>query len=337
MIRDAIGKVVNRENLTQEEAEGVMDEVMKGEATPSQISAFIIALRMKGETPEEIAGCAKAMRAHALKVVPKQERVVDTCGTGGDSSGTFNISTATAFVVAGAGVAVAKHGNRAVSSRCGSADVLEALGAKIELSPEQMAQCIDQVGFGFLFAPILHPAMQYAAIPRREMGIRTIFNILGPLTNPASASIQLLGVYDPKLAETIAKVLSLLGIRRALVVHGAHGLDELSTTGSNRVTRLCDGNIRSFRVNPSDVGFRKATLEQLKGGTAEENATILKAVLKGEQGVHRDVVLLNAGAAVAIAGEAMDLKEGIDKAMEAVDSGNALRKLEQFVEMSRSF
>ena len=337
MIREAVAKLVNSENLDQTEAEGVMNEIMQGDATPSQISAFITALRMKGETAEEIAGCAKAMRAHALKVVPKQERIIDTCGTGGDSTGTFNISTVTAFVVSGAGVAVAKHGNRSVSSKCGSADVLQALGAKIELSPEQMAQCIDEVGFGFLYAPCLHPAMQYAAVPRREVGIRTIFNILGPLTNPASASVQLLGVYDPKLSETVAQVLSLLGVRRALVVHGSHGLDEFSTTGSNRVTRLCEGNIRSFRVDPEEVGFPEVSVDQLKGGTVEDNAEIFKSILQGEKGARRDVVLLNAGAALAIAGETAQMKEGVNMAAEAIDSGKAFQKLNQFIELSQSF
>jgi anthranilate phosphoribosyltransferase len=337
MIREAIATVVDGEDLSRSEAEGVMSEIMRGEATPSQISAFITALRVKGETVDEIAGCAKAMRAHARKVVPKQKRMIDTCGTGGDRRGTFNISTITAFVVAGAGVAVAKHGNRSVSSQCGSADVLEALGAKIELTPEQMAQCIDEVGIGFLFAPSVHPAMKHAAGPRREVGIRTIFNILGPLTNPASASVQLLGVYDPKIAETIAQVLGVLGVSRALVVHGAHGLDELSTTGSNRVTRLCEGNIRSFRVNPGDVGFPKARVEQLKGGTAEDHAEIVRNVLQGEEGVRRHVVLLNAGAALAIAGETAQMNEGIAMAAEAIDSGKALQKLEQLIELSRSF
>jgi len=337
MIREAVAKVVTRENLTQVEAEGVMSEIMHGEATPSQISAFITALRMKGETVEEIAGCAKAMRAHSLKVNSQQKRVLDTCGTGGDGTGTFNISTIVAFVVSGAGVAVAKHGNRSVSSRCGSADVLEALGSKIEMTPEQMAQCIDEVGIGFLFAPCLHPAMQYAAIPRREVGIRTIFNVLGPLTNPASASIQLLGVYDAKLADTIALVLNLLGVDRAMVVYGADGLDELSTTGNSRVTRLRDGNIRSFHVDPREVGLPMAKIEELKGGTAEYNAEIMKLVLRGEKGARRDVVLLNAGAALAIAGETTDIKEGIIKAADAIDSGMALRKLEQFIELSQSF
>jgi anthranilate phosphoribosyltransferase len=337
MIRETIAKVVDGGDLSRKEAERVMNEIMEGKATPNQISAFITALRMKGETVDEIAGCATAMRRHSLKVPHKQEHVVDTCGTGGDQRGTFNISTATAFVVAGAGLPVAKHGNRSVSSQCGSADVLEALGAKIELTPEQMGQCIDEVGFGFLFAPCLHPAMKHAAGPRQEVGIRTIFNILGPLTNPASASTQLLGVYDRKLSETIARVLDMLGVRRALVVHGPKGLDELSTTGRNRVTRLFAGNVRSFYVDPSDVGLPRAKVEHLKGGMPEENAAIMRRILQGEKGPGRDVVVLNAGAAVAIAGETPQFQECIGIAAESIDSGKALQKLEQFVELTRSF
>lgn len=336
MIREAIAKAVKKESLAQEEAEGVMNEIMWGEATPSQISAFLTALRMKGETAEEIAGCARAMRSHALKVVTKQDPVIDTCGTGGDGTGTFNISTITAFVVAGTGLAVAKHGNRSVSSRCGSADVVEALGGRIELGPEEVSRCIDEIGIGFLFAPRLHPAMKYAATPRREMGIRTIFNLLGALTNPASASIQLLGVYDANLTETLAQVLNLLGTSRALVVHGADGLDELSTTGINKLTQLWDGKIETFYLDPSELGLPSARIEQLKGGTVEENMGIMKGVLQGEQGPKRDVVLLNAAAALKIAGKASDFKEGLFLAAQAIDSGKALEKLNQFIQLSQS-
>ena len=336
MIREAIAKLVEKESLTSEEAEVVMNGIMLGEATPSQISAFIVALRMKGETAEEIAGCAKAMRAHATKVVSRQNPLIDTCGTGGDGIGTFNISTVVAFVVAGAGIAVAKHGNRSVSSRCGSADVLEILGVKIELGPKGIARCLDEIGIGFLFAPRLHPAMKYAATPRREIGVRTIFNILGPLTNPASASIQLLGVYDPRLTETIAQVLSLLGTRHALVVHGADGLDELSTTGINKVSQLHNGEITTYYLDPRQVGLPSAELAQLKGGLPEENARIVRALLQGERGAKRDVVLLNAAAGLLTAERVIDFKEDLSLAAETIDSGQALHKLEQLIQLSQS-
>jgi anthranilate phosphoribosyltransferase len=336
MIKEAIAKLVGRESLTSKESEAVMQEIMSGETTPSQISAFITALRMKGETPEEIAGCAKAMRAHAIKVATKQNQVVDTCGTGGDGAGTFNISTIVAFVIAGAGLAVAKHGNRSVSSRCGSADVLEALGVKIELGPEEVARCLDEIGIGFLFAPRLHPAMKYAAIPRREVGIRTIFNLLGPLTNPASASIQLLGVYDPKLTETIAQVLRLLGTQNALVVHGADGLDELSTTGTNTVTRLRNDEISTFYLDPIQQGLPRADIAQLRGGLPEENAMIMRTLLQGEKGVRRNVVLFNAAAGLLVADKVSDFKEGLELAAMIIDSGQALQKLEQLIELSQS-
>jgi anthranilate phosphoribosyltransferase len=336
MIREAIAKLVRRENLSPGEAEAVMQEIMLGEATPSQISAFLTALRMKGETAEEIAGCARAMRAHATKVASKQSPLMDTCGTGGDGLSTFNISTVVAFVIAGAGVAVAKHGNRSVSSRCGSADVLETLGVRIELGPEEIARCIDEVGIGFLFAPRLHPAMKYAATPRREVGIRTIFNLLGPLTNPASASIQLLGVYDLGLTETMAEVLHLLGTHCALVVHGADGLDELSTTGINKVAQLRDGKIATYYVDPCQLGLPLAELAHLKGGLPEENASIVMALLQGEKGARRDIVLLNAAAGLLAAGKAADFQEGLSLAAESIDSGRALNKLEQLIHLSQS-
>jgi len=337
MIREAIARVTMRENLEQQEAEEVMTEIMRGDATPSQISAFLVALRMKGETPEEIAGCARVMRANALKVETKQKQLVDTCGTGGDGTGTFNISTITAFVLAGAGLAVAKHGNRSASSRCGSADVLEASGVKIDLGPEEIARCIDEIGIGFLFAPRFHPAMKHAAGPRREVGIRTMFNLLGPLTNPASASIQLLGVPHPDLTETLAQVLRLLGTARALVVHGADGLDELATTGANKVTHLCDGEVKTYHLDPIQLGLPSARLEQLKGGTVEENVRIMQEVLQGQKGPKRDTVLLNAAAALAIAGKVNDFNEGLALAVEVIDSGRAWEKLHQLTEMSQSF
>jgi len=336
MIREAIAKLIERKNLTSEEAEAVMQEIMLGEATPSQIGAFLIALRMKRETAEEIAGCAKAMRANAIKVETRQNPVVDTCGTGGDGAGTFNVSTVVAFVVAGAGVAVAKHGNRSVSSRCGSADVLEALGAQIELGPDEIARCLDEIGIGFLFAPRLHPAMKFAATPRREIGVRTIFNLLGPLTNPASASIQLLGVYDPTLTETMAEVLGLLGIHSALVVHGAGGLDELSTLGAGKITQLQEGKITTYYLDPQELGLPPAEPASLKGGLPEENARIARDLLQGEKGARRDTVLLNAAAALLAAGKAADFREGLSLAAESIDSGEALHKLEQFIHLSRS-
>jgi len=335
VIREAIAKLVEKESLSSDDAEVVMQEIMLGEATPSQISAFLTALRMKGETPEEIAGCARAMRAHATKVVTSQSPLMDTCGTGGDGIGTFNISTVVAFVIAGAGVAVAKHGNRSVSSRCGSADVLETLGVRIDLGPEEIGRCLDEIGIGFLFAPRLHPAMKYAAVPRREVGIRTIFNLLGPLTNPASASIQLLGVYDPGLTETMAEVLSLLGTHRALVVHGADGLDELSITGINKVTQLHNGQITTYHLDPQQLGLPSAELAQLRGGLPEENARIVRAMLQGEKGAKRDIVLLNAAAGLLATEKAADFQEGLNLAAESIDSGRALNKLEQLIRLSQ--
>ncbi|RLC95766.1 MAG: anthranilate phosphoribosyltransferase [Chloroflexi bacterium] len=336
MIKEAIARLIDRQSLSIGEAEAVMQEIMLGEATPSQIGAFLIALRMKQETAEEIVGCARAMRAHALKVETNHDPVIDTCGTGGDGTGTFNVSTVVAFIVAGAGVAVAKHGNRSVSSRCGSADVLEALGARIDLGPDQISKCLNETGIGFLFAPALHPAMKHAAVPRREIGARTIFNILGPLTNPASASIQLLGVYDPGLTETVASVLGMMGATSALVVHGAHGLDELSTTGTNKVTELSDAKVTSYQLDPQDLGLPRADLSSLKGGLPEENARIMKRLLEGEPGPKRDVSLLNSAAALVATGSARDFKEGLHLAAESVDSGRALEKLEHFIRLTNS-
>lgn len=336
MIKEAIAKLVEREDLSTVEAEEAMQEIMRGEATPSQIGAFLAALRMKGETVAEITGCARAMRANALKVAVDQEQLVDTCGSGGDNSGTFNISTIVALIVAACGVAVAKHGNRSASSRCGSADLLEALGVRIDMGPEGVARCIREVGFGFLFAPRFHPAMKFAAAPRREMGIRTIFNILGPLTNPASASVQLLGIYDPQLTEPLARVLHQLGTSRAMVVHGADGLDELSTTGVNKVTQLYEGEIITYHLDPHSLGLPPAHLNELKGGMPEDNAEITLRLLQGERGAMRDIVLLNAAAALLTAGKAEDLIEGMKIAAEAIDSGQALGKLEHLKQFSQS-
>lgn len=334
MIREAIARLVERVNLEQGEAEAVMQEIMSGEATPVQIGAFVTALRMKGETAGEIAGCAGAMRSNCIKVVTARRPLTDTCGTGGDGANSFNVSTAVALVIAGAGVLVAKHGNRSVSSRCGSADVLEALGVRIELRPEQMARCIDEIGIGFLYAPLLHPAMKHAGLPRREIGIRTIFNILGPLTNPASASTQLLGVYDPGLVETMAEVLGILGVHSALVVHGAGGMDELSLAGSNRVARLRDGKVDTYYLDPRELGLSLAESSEIRGGLPEENAVAIRAVLGGEKGARRDTVLLNAAAGLVAAERVSDFKEGLGLAAESIDSGTASGKLDDLVRLS---
>ena len=337
MIKEALTKIVGGNDLTMAEAKEVMGEIMQGQATQAQIGAFLAALRMKGETAEEIAGCAQAMRESAIEVNPKQNILVDTCGTGGDGSGTFNISTTVAFVAAGAGLAVAKHGNRSVSSRCGRADLLQALGVNLEISAEQVARCIDEVGIGFLFAPLLHPAMKHALGPRQEIGLRTIFNILGPLSNPARAKRQLLGVYDGGLTELMAEVLRALGSEHAFVVHGADGLDELSVTGPNKVSRLHEGHVETYYLDPQELGLPRAGLGDLAGGTTEDNVAITKALLDGEQGPKRDIVLLNAAAVLMAGGKTNSLNEGLALAAEAIDSGDARRKLEQLIEFSQSF
>ena len=336
MIKEAIAKLVEKNNLTESEAEAVMNQIMHGEATPSQIGAFITALRMKGETVAEITGCARAMRANAVNVTPNQEILIDTCGTGGDTTGTFNISTVVSLVVAGTGLAVAKHGNRSVSSSCGSADLFETLGVKIDLGPEEVAKCIDEVGIGFLFAPRFHPAMKHVAGPRREMGIRTIFNILGPLANPAPVSTQLIGVYTPELTETLAHVLNSLGIHQALVVNGG-GLDELSTTATNTVSQLRNGEVTTYySLDSSELGLPQTSLEELKGGTPQENAEIALNLLRGESGAKRDIVLLNAAAALVAAKKAEDFRIGMTIAAESIDSGKALKKLEQLIQLSNA-
>lgn len=337
MIKDILGKVVSGTHLTEEEAVNLMDEIMTGKATDAQIAALITALRIKGETVDEITGFVRVMRQKATPVRTVHQTLLDTCGTGGDGSHTFNISTTVAFVVAAAGVPVAKHGNRSVSSRSGSADVLEALGVNINLTPEQVGECIDKAGMGFLFAPALHGAMKYAIGPRREIGIRTVFNILGPLTNPAGAQCQILGVYDPALTELLASVLAKLGTKSAFVVHGAGGLDEISTIGQTRVSEVRDGEVITYYLDPKDYGIKYADPEELRGGTAEENAVITKAILNGETGPKREVVLLNAAAALVAAGMAENIQDGINKASAAVDSGAAARKLNQLVEFSRDF
>ncbi len=330
-IREALARLIEHQNLSAHEAQAVMGQIMAGQATPAQIGALLAALRMKGETVEEITGFARAMRQGAVTVRPKHRLIADTCGTGGDGLATFNISTAAAFVVAGAGLPVAKHGNRSVSSRCGSADVLQALGVQVELPPERVSACIDQIGIGFLYAPSFHPAMKHAAGPRREIGVRTVFNILGPLANPAGVQVQVLGVYDPALTETMARVLAGLGCQAAFVVHGAGGLDELSTTGPNRVSFLHGGRVETFLLDPETLGLPGADLSDLQGGDAESNAEILRAVLSGEPGPRRDVVRLNAAAALVAAGIASDLRHGLHLAARSIDSGEARERLEALV------
>jgi len=337
MIKEAIGKVVTGVDLGEQEMIAAMNEIMSGDATPAQIGAFITALRMKGETVDEITGAARVMREKATRIdtgvaVASGDVLVDTCGTGGDSSGTFNVSTTAAFVVAGSGLPVAKHGNRSVSSHCGSADVLEALGVDLNMSPERVGQCVREVGIGFLFAPMLHGAMKYAIGPRRELGIRTIFNVLGPLTNPAGANIQVLGVYEPSLCETLAGVLGRLGARRALVVCGEGNLDELTVTGATKVADLHAGSVTTYTVHPEDVGLERASLAELVGGdTPAASATLLKDVLQGIPGPRLDMVLLNAGAALLAAGRSRDLKAGVELAREVIESGAARAKLESLI------
>ena len=337
MIKEALAKIVDGNDLDMAETEGVMSEIMSGNATPAQIGAFITALRIKGETAEEIAGCARIMRENALHVNPKRDDVVDTCGTGGDSSGTFNISTTVAFVAAGAGLGVAKHGNRSITSQCGSADLMEALGIKIDLTPEQVAQCVDDVGIGFCFAPAFHPAMKYATPVRQEIGLRTVFNILGPLANPARARRQLIGIYSADLTETLAKVLLAMESEHAFVVHGAGGIDELSITGINRVSELKNGFVKTYDLDPGQLGLGKANMSDLLGGTLQENAEITRSILGGEKGPKRDVVLLNASAVLVAGGKTDDFSEGISLAAEVIDSGKALQKIDELAKMSHSF
>ena len=334
MIKDAINKVVNNESLSQDESSLAMNEIMSGEATPAQIASFITALRMKGETIDEITGCAKVMREKVTIIKTKSEDMVDTCGTGGDGSHTFNISTISALVAAGAGISIAKHGNRAVSSDCGSADVLKALGVNIEASADKVAKCVDEFGIGFLFAPLLHPAMKHAITPRREIGIRTVFNILGPLTNPAGAKYQVLGVYDAKLTEPLAYVLKNLGSKHVFVVHGADGLDEITVTDRTFISELRDGEVRSYVINPEDFGIPRANKSELIGGTVDENARIALDILNGEKGAKRNIVLLNAGTAIVAGGKASDLTEGIRLAEGSIDSDKALQKLEMLIKAS---
>jgi len=336
MIKDAIAELLERRDLTESEAEEAMGQILDGRATAAQIGAFLTALRMKGETVAEVAGCAKALRRRAVPVRPRRKDLVDISGTGGDRTGTFNISTTAAFVVAGAGLAVAKQGAGSVSSLCGSADLLRALGVNLELSPEGVARCIDEVGIGFLLVPRLHPALEHALAARREIGARTVFDLLGPLVNPASAQAQVVGVYSGHLTELVAGVLRSLGSRSAFVVYGADGLDEFSTTGVNKVSRLGEDGITTFALDPLEVGLQRSSLAAFRGGTPQENAAITRRILEGEKGPRRDIVLLNAAATLVAGGKASSLKEGLALAAEAIDSGKALEKLAQLVKCSGS-
>ncbi|MBM3143019.1 MAG: anthranilate phosphoribosyltransferase [Chloroflexi bacterium] len=335
MIKEAIAALVAGCSLTTEQAAQVMREIMEGKATPAQLGAFITALRLKGETVDEIIGLAKTMRAKAIPV-STDGLVVDTCGTGGDGSHTFNISTAAAFVAAGAGLKVAKHGNRAISSQCGSADVLEALGVRIDLNAEQVQRCLEEVGMGFMFAPIFHPAMKHAAAPRREIGIRTVFNILGPLTNPAGAKAQVLGVGDESLIGKLALVLQGLDCQHALLVHGEDGLDEITITGKTHICELKNDRIERYAVSPEDFGLSRASSDSIKGGDIKANADFLRNILAGALGPQRDVVLMNAAATLVVGGKVKTLQQGVAIAKEVIGNGNASAKLDQLIEFSRN-
>ena len=347
MILDALHKVANhRSALTRDEAREVMAEILSGGATDAQIAALLVALHMKGETVEEIVGFAQAIRAaatplaaddgHALDLSgTERDALVDTCGTGGDTSGTFNISTATALVAAGAGVKVAKHGNRSMTSKCGSADVMEALGVKIDIPAARVAACLEQTGIAFLYAPALHSAMKYVQPARRELRLRTVFNLLGPLTNPAHASAQVVGVYSVDLVEKLAEALSELGLRRALVVHGRDGLDEITITGPTKIAEVRDGRVRSYEVAPEEFGLNRAPLSEIAGGDAPENAAIIRNILDGERSPRRDVVLLNAAASLVAAGHADSIQAAVPVAAYAIDSGHARQRLELLVEFTK--
>jgi anthranilate phosphoribosyltransferase len=346
IITEAVRALVDTRDLSRIEAAAAMEAIMSGAATNAQIAAFLTALRMKGETVEELIGFAQVMRQKVVRIRTRadevaaltgtdREMLIDTCGTGGDATGTFNVSTATAFVVAGAGLKVAKHGNRSVSSLCGSADVVEALGINLELTPQKVGRCVDEAGIGFLYAPLLHTAMKHVMPARREMGIRTVFNMLGPLTNPAGANAQVIGVYTATLTEPLARVLAELGTIRAFVVHGADNLDEISNTGESRVSEVREGLVRTFSVRPEDFGMPRATIKDLAGGDREQNAQIIRMLLEGEAGPRRDIVLMNAAAALVAGARARDLKEGVALAAQSIDGGAARRKLDTLIALSR--
>jgi len=334
MIENAIKKIVEFKDLDKKEAEEVMEKIMSGYAKPTQIASLLTALRMKGETIDEITAFAEIMRKHSIKIHPNVPKLLDTCGTGGDNLNTFNISTATAFVVS-TYVPVAKHGNKAVSSKSGSADVLEALGVKLNVPMEKIKRSIEELGIGFLFAPQFHPAMKYATPVRRDLGIRTVFNVLGPLTNPANANYQLMGVYDEKLTEKLANVLKNLGLKGALVVHGS-GMDEITTIGKTKISEMKNREIKTYYIDPEDFGIKKAKLEEIKGGNAEENAKIIREIFEGEEvGAKRDIVVLNTAFALYIADETKNVEEGIKLAEKSIDSGKALKKLEDLIDFYR--
>jgi anthranilate phosphoribosyltransferase len=336
VIQQALQRILDGHDLGRDETREVMGEIMRGEATPAQIGGFLVALRAKGETPDEIAGCAEAMREHVLPVRPQRDDLVDTAGTGGDGAQTINISTAAALVAAAAGAAVAKHGNRAVSSACGSADVLEALGFELEQPPQRIERSIDELGFGFLFAPSHHPAMRHAASVRKELATRTVFNVLGPLTNPAGARAQVVGVYSPELVRTIAEVLARLGARRAFVVHGAGGIDELSPVGTNIVCEVVDGAVHERELDPeAELGLPRCRVDELRGGAPSQNAAAIREIFAGANGGRRSAVLLNAAGAIAAAGHAEDLREGLELARRTIDSGAATERLERLIVFSR--
>ena len=337
MIKDAIKKVVENLDLSVDEASSVMGEIMGGEATPSQISSLITALRMKGETSDEVTGFASKMREHSVKINVKFGNLIDTCGTGGDFSGTFNVSTVSAIVAAAAGAIVAKHGNRSASSKCGSADILEAMGVKIDLPPEKVKRSIEEIGIGFIFAPNFHPAMKYAGPSRKEIGIRTIFNILGPLTNPAGAKYQLLGVFNENLTELMARVVQNLGSTEVMVAHGMDGLDEMTVTNRTKISHLKNGNIKNYFIEPKDFGMNRYAKEELIGGTPNENIKITHDILKGiEKTAKRDIVLLNTAAALVVGQVAKDMNDGIAMAKVSIDSGKAYKKLEELIKFTNS-
>jgi anthranilate phosphoribosyltransferase len=336
VIQSALARLLDGHDLTRDEACESMRTIMRGEATPAQIAGFLVALRAKGETADEIAGCADAMREHVLRVSPARRDLVDIVGTGGDGANTYNISTAAALVAAAAGAGIAKHGNRAASSASGAADVLEALGFRLELPPERIERSIDELGFGFLFAQAHHPAMKHAAPVRRELATRTVFNVLGPLTNPAGARALMLGVYSPQLTRTLAEALVQLGAERAYVVHGAGGIDELSPCGPNLVCEVENGTVREYELDPADLGIERCDPSELRGGDPAHNAAGLRAVLEGASGGHRSAVVLNAAGGIAAAGHAENLREGILRAREAIDSGAAAARLAELVEFSRA-
>jgi anthranilate phosphoribosyltransferase len=329
VIQEVLARLLEGQDMSREEARAVMNEIMSGEATQAQIGGFLVALRLKGETADEIAGCAEGMRDHVVPVRPASDDLVDTAGTGGDGGKTFNISTAAALVAAAAGAHVAKHGNRSISSQTGSADVLEALGFSLDLPPERIAQSIDELGFGFMFAPTHHPAMRHAAPVRRELAARTVFNVLGPLTNPAGARAQVVGVYSPALVRTIADVLARLGARRAFVVHGAFGIDELSPAGLNLVGEVVDGAVSEREIDPLELGIERCDPNDLRGGTPDENAAAIRDVFRGADGGRRSAILLNAAGAIAAGGHAEDLREGLELATAALDSGAAAERLDR--------